>query len=191
MTPKKDLIIVALATFCLTSTVFIMMVPTRSQSNNGTYDPWYDLNDDGVIDSTDLGILGLVWGTAGTPINKTALLLELEDRIDSLNATVMELNKTRIGLPDYDSEWVTLNHGINYFEHNLGTTNVLVYIIGNHSDPAGGINQQNYGGDYDQLGDYYGAFWYKLDETSIIVHRNWDDSAWNQIRIRMWKIPEP
>jgi hypothetical protein len=188
MVAKKKSIIAITSIFFLIITLF-MMVPIRSQPANGGYDPWLDLNDDGTIDSTDLGILGAVWGTAGEPINKTALLLELLSRIDTLNATVMELKKARIGMPDYDSDWVTLDPGNNYFDHNLGTTDVLVYITGNHSDPNGGINQQNYGGDY-QEGVYYGAFWYKLDETGIFVHRAIDDSAWNQIRIRIWKIPE-
>ena len=98
MVTKKDLIIVILCTLCLTSTLFMMM-PTRSSSSNGVYDPWMDLNDDGVIDSTDLGILGALWGTTGTPINKTALLLELQSRIDSLNTSLLNLEaylKTRI-----------------------------------------------------------------------------------------------
>jgi len=47
MVTKKDLIIAIVGTFCLTSTLFTMMIPTRSQTSNGTYDPWYDLNDDG------------------------------------------------------------------------------------------------------------------------------------------------
>ena len=90
MVTKKDLIIVISCIFCLASALFMMM-PTRSSSSNGVYDPWIDSNDDGVIDSTDLGILGANWGTTGTPINKTALLLELQARIDSLNATNLEL----------------------------------------------------------------------------------------------------
>ncbi|MGB9694165.1 MAG: hypothetical protein ACPLYF_04915 [Fervidobacterium sp.] len=65
MASKKDLIIAVLATFCLTATLFTV-VPIRSQ-NTGGYDPWKDLNDDGVIDSTDLGMLGTSWATTGDP----------------------------------------------------------------------------------------------------------------------------
>ena len=90
MVTKKDLIIAILGTFCLTSTLFMIM-PSRSPSSNGAYDPWMDLNDDGVIDSTDLGLLGANWGTLGTPINKTALLLELQSKVDDLNAIVNSL----------------------------------------------------------------------------------------------------
>jgi hypothetical protein len=74
-------------------------VPTKS-GNGSSYDPWKDLNDDGVVDSTDLGMLGTSWATTGDPVNKTALLYdvnatltELLSRIEQLNATLMELDK--------------------------------------------------------------------------------------------------
>jgi hypothetical protein len=62
-------------------------------SGNGTngYDPWVDLNDDGNIDYNDLYTFARAYGSSGTPINKTALLLELLSRIDSLNASLIAL----------------------------------------------------------------------------------------------------
>jgi len=98
ITTKKDLVIVILATFCLTLTLF-GVIPTRSELTIGTnpeYDPWTDINDDGVINGGDLGLLGISWFTTGTPINKTALLLELQAKIDSLNASLVEL-QSRVG----------------------------------------------------------------------------------------------
>ena len=65
MTSKKDLIIAVLITFCLTATLFTI-IPTRSEQGS-SYDPWKDLNDDGVVDSTDLGMLGTSWATTGDP----------------------------------------------------------------------------------------------------------------------------
>jgi len=44
------------------------------------------LNDDGRIDIQDLARVSVAFGTYGTAINKTELLLELEARIDALNA---------------------------------------------------------------------------------------------------------
>jgi len=58
---------------------------------NGPYDPWIDTNDDGIIDVYDLQALASIYGTSGEPINKTALLLELQDRVDDLNASLIEL----------------------------------------------------------------------------------------------------
>jgi hypothetical protein len=96
MAKKKDLIIVALATFCLTATLF-MIRPTKSNPGAGEYDPWMDLDDNGKINILDAIDLSNVYGTSGTPINKTELLLELQARIDSLNATNLEL-QSRVDL---------------------------------------------------------------------------------------------
>jgi hypothetical protein len=65
MASKKDLIIAVLITFCLTATLFTI-IPIRSEQGS-SYDAWKDLNDDGVIDSTDLGMLGTSWATTGDP----------------------------------------------------------------------------------------------------------------------------
>ncbi len=84
MINKKDLIIVALATFCMTAILF-MTIPTRSSSTIGGYDPWVDLNDDGSIDIFDAITLADAYGTKGIPINKTELL-ELKANYFSLEA---------------------------------------------------------------------------------------------------------
>lgn len=92
MANRKDLIIAILATFCLTTTIF-MILPTRSQSSTEEpeYDHWYDVNDDGKIDILDIVQLTIRYGATGTPINKTALLLELLDRVEILETQVEAL----------------------------------------------------------------------------------------------------
>jgi len=87
MITKKELII-ALLTLCLTITLFTL-VPTKSSP--GEYDPWIDVNDDGVIELMDFYELSARFGTFGTPVNKTALILELQTKIDSLNTSLTEL----------------------------------------------------------------------------------------------------
>ena len=66
----------------------VVFTPLSSQQD-GAYAPWMDLNDDGIIDAYDLQLLALIYGTSGTPINKTERLLELEARIDNLNASLL------------------------------------------------------------------------------------------------------
>jgi len=95
MTNKKYLIVAVLATFCLTATLF-MIVPTRSQT--GSYDPWEDVNDDGSIDMADISIEIANFMANGIPINKTALLLELQSRMDDLNASVLDLKAQFLAL---------------------------------------------------------------------------------------------
>jgi hypothetical protein len=62
---RKDLIIAILATFCLTTTLFLI-IPTRSQTI-GNYDPWLDTNADGKIDGKDLGAAAYAFGSGGDP----------------------------------------------------------------------------------------------------------------------------
>jgi hypothetical protein len=57
----------------------------------GDYDHWYDINDDGKIDMKDIGAMARKFGTTGTPINKTALLLELEQNITVLREEMIAL----------------------------------------------------------------------------------------------------
>jgi len=64
----------------------LAFIPLSSQQGGGTYDPWIDTNDDGIIDVYDLQAMGSIYGTSGTPINKTDLLLELESRVSALEA---------------------------------------------------------------------------------------------------------
>ncbi len=77
---KKALMISIIASFLL------IIIPVRSTTTPGVYDPWIDTNDDGMINYEDLYNLAAVYGTSGTAINKTDLLLELEARIADLEA---------------------------------------------------------------------------------------------------------
>jgi len=224
MVTKRDLVIAVLCTFCLTFTLFAILPAGSNNSTLGTgeYDPWKDPNDDGSINILDCIILSNVMFTTGTPINKTARLLELEVRIDSLNASLLNLeayfetrintlnatlveqqsriadletqliilNATKMGKPDYDSHWVIINQGQSLiFNHNLGTTDVLIYMIGYDIDGARYINQMKYGGDSDFPWDY-GASWLELTSTTVKVTRAGNDPDWDYVRVMAWKIPQ-
>jgi len=88
---KRDLIVAVLLTFCFAVTLFTV-VPTIGSPDAGDYDPWLDYNDDGEIDMRDIGPVARAYGSEGTPINKTDLLLELQTRIDALNSTIIALS---------------------------------------------------------------------------------------------------
>lgn len=80
----------AISVTCLLTTFLFGIIPIRSQSA-GQYDPWLDIDDSGTIGGFDLAWVARAFGTYGTPTNKTALLLELESRLDSLNASFLNL----------------------------------------------------------------------------------------------------
>jgi len=66
-----------LAATVLTALMFALaFIPLSGSQTTFQYDPWADINDDGKIDAKDIGYVCRLFGTTGTPINKTALLLE-------------------------------------------------------------------------------------------------------------------
>ena len=105
---KKDLIVVVIVTFCLTFVLFGIS-PTRSASN--PYDPWLDTNDDGVINMRDIGVMCDMFGASGTPINKTAMLLDLQNRVNAL-----EEKQNRVKTIRFYTQNETMNDQPNEFK---------------------------------------------------------------------------
>jgi len=126
VTVKRDLIIAVLAIFCLTATLF-MILPIQSSPGNG-YDPWLDNNDDGKINILDIAATAKAYGTTGTPINKTALLLDLQSRVETLEERAPKfysvfqwrnINTTSADWVDMDGVSVTIS--LNETSHLLIT----------------------------------------------------------------------
>jgi len=119
---KKDLMVAILATFCLTAILFTA-IPIRSAPGPGEYDPWIDTNDDGILNYEDLFSLASRYGTFGTPINKTDLLLKLQSRIDSLNASVIGLQSL---IETLEGRVTTLEEDVAELDTRIDTLNVMV-----------------------------------------------------------------
>jgi len=66
---RKDVVIAVLATFCLTSTLF-MITTSKSQSGVGEYNPWADYNGDGTIDIFDIVPGAVSFGATSTDTTK-------------------------------------------------------------------------------------------------------------------------
>ncbi len=202
--------LILLVTLVLSS--FVLVGITLSDfppEPTGTYSPWGDLNDDGVIDIFDIVWLSGRYKETGTPVNKTALLYNVSDTLGALNAQVDELQsyidilQIRVEVlenqskwmvaPSFDSGWISINPGDRYyFFHNQNTTNVLVYVIGKNA--SGFIHQWRIGMDYDSnFGSSadYGLFWSRLDTNAISVVRGPSDWEWDEVRVMIWKILEP
>jgi len=158
------------------------------------YDHWLDVNDDGEIDIFDVVKVAGAYGTTGTPINKTELLLEMTQKIENLTTRleILEHQSGWLPAPTFDSGWISINPGDRYyFFHNLSTTNVFVYVIGKNA--SGFIHQWRIGMDYDSyvLGSSdIGLFWSRLDANIISVVRGRTDVQWNYVRVQIWRIPE-
>jgi len=96
---KGNVLVATLATFCITILLFAT-VPVIGQP--GEYDPWLDINDDGYIGIDDLFTVASHFGSeaGGDAMNKTALLIYLNStcsalltRMDNLNASLIELDE--------------------------------------------------------------------------------------------------
>jgi len=96
----------------------MVFIPLAHQQDGGLYEPWIDTNDDGIIDVHDLQALGSAYGTSGTPINKTALLLELQSRLEALETRVPKKSNISISATAFIPQ------------DNLETYSVTNYLIG-------------------------------------------------------------
>jgi len=94
MIMRRELAIVLL-TFCLTSILF-MIRPVSSPEL--PYNPWTDQDDDGYIGPRDLNTLLTQFGASGEPVNKTALLYNVNDTFTELLTRIDRLNNTNIEL---------------------------------------------------------------------------------------------
>jgi prefoldin subunit 5 len=88
---KNYLVVVLLCSMILA----LAFIHNSGSQTTFQYDPWADINDDGKIDIKDVAYVSRLFGTFGDPVNKTALLYnvnatltELLSRIDRLNASV-------------------------------------------------------------------------------------------------------
>jgi hypothetical protein len=89
-----------------------------------------------------------------------------------------------VSAPAYDSGWVEVS-GSNPavpFYHGLGTTNVIVDLRMNASQPALNLGICDGSSGFGDL-----LYWYNLTDNSIFVSTNYSFGT-HQIRIMMWKI---
>ena len=104
---RKDVVIAILATFCLTSTLF-MITTSKSQSGVGEYNPWADINGDGTIDIFDIVPVAVSFGSEG-------------DSTKNVNVTNWQTPK---------SEYEILHWNINITAGSGGTPLDIVYCGG-------------------------------------------------------------
>lgn len=132
----------------------------------------------------------------------------LEEQISQLEAIVAD-PVIGFNTPDYDSGWMEIESG-SYVDvnHNLGTTNLFVYLIGGSIFNDYDVHQNNYGGDlyrvpvidFDENGqgyysdfDYHksGVHWSTYGENTIRISRKNNDASWPRFRVLLWVLPEP
>jgi hypothetical protein len=102
MKTRRDLIVIALATFCLTATVF-MVFPTRS-ADDPNWDPWADIKEDGTIDIFDAIKLSNAFDSSGD----TTKNVNVTNWPSSLNIGIQALNVSLgSGIVPPDGMWLS------------------------------------------------------------------------------------
>jgi hypothetical protein len=96
--------------------------------------------------------------------------------------------------PDFDSGWLDLSAGSTLpISHSLGgdpSEYVVDLQFQDTDQPGDGRNQHGYGGD-NTGADVQGAWWEGLTDTQVTVGRAPQDSAADQVRLRIWRDPQP
>jgi hypothetical protein len=130
MVKKKDLVIVALATFCLTATLFLI-VPTRSQT--GGYDPWLDTNDDGQINILEAILTSNHFLTSGDPAKNVMIAGHANNLAFNVTGTPV----TALG-GWFQTDWISLDEysklTVNLF--STATANLYILMSKHHLEAA-------------------------------------------------------
>lgn len=107
----------------------------------------------------------------------TTTVSEQQAQIAELQTQIGILNATKLGTPNYDSGWVLSDGNEIILSHNLGTAEVLVYLVGRNSlsEPVNGP----YGVPEDTLK------WGSLTTTQITLFGRYGNKY---VRVMLWKI---
>jgi hypothetical protein len=114
-------VIAVIVTFCL-AVVLFAAIPTWSSPGVQDYNPWYDVNDDGSIDGSDLIVLCRAFGTTGQNITKGSI----------------QYDSGWINITDKCGENITVTHNLNIADWN--DPNITVDITGK-TTPGGGLQR--------------------------------------------------
>jgi hypothetical protein len=126
--------------------------------------------------------------------NLTDTTIEVVRRRDDTFADQVRVDVWFPDPPVWDSGWVDIVPGaLERLPHPVGG-NVDNYVVGlwlKDTTPGGiGINTRCYGG-LEAGGQFHGAAWQNLTDTTIDVWRSGDDEGADQVRVRIFVPEEP
>lgn len=131
LSKRKYLMILGLA-YCLTATLFIGVTSSGNQivASTTEYDPWVDLDDDGNITIFDVVKVCSRYGTEGTPVNKTALLYEVNATFTELQSRIDTcVSNTSLGFDVFQSGLLLhLPYGATQRDYTPDTNNILLWL---------------------------------------------------------------
>jgi hypothetical protein len=178
------LVNIVLSTILLSSILYVGVTASVSE-----YDPWYDINDDGKIDIKDVAGVAIKYGTTGTPLNKTEILLDLQARVEAL-----ENASGWLPAPAYDSGWIALDVGWQTtLLHGLYAEPLFVFVMGRYQDVHGTwhYTRAKIGTDFFRTGaDFEVGIYTEWTNQSVSIYRGATDPYYDEVRVQIWKIKE-
>ena len=118
---------------------------------------------------------------------------EYETQMTELEARLEELEQQQpgtsgLGEPDFDSDWIKISTGYTNINHNLGTSDLLVYVIGRGG--SFGTHQWSYGGRWSPFHDGHLGLYWSTSPDRIKLYRYPNDQNWEEVRVVIWRLPE-
>ena len=111
------------------------------------------------------------------------------DPPDPMHNGVMSVTQDEV----FNSGWVDIGPSVtSVFTHNLGGDPAFYAVDLEFRDTGGvtyGVNHRDYGG-MEANGNYVGAYWWGLTDSTIQVTRQSGDTFVDQVRLRIWQ-PDP
>jgi hypothetical protein len=189
------LVIAALAAFCVTTTLFVI-IPVTGQT--GEYDPWLDVNDDGYIGIDDIFTVASHFGAEGQNIMKAGMLydsgwIDIMDKCGqsivvthNLNSTDLILDiqgKTSLGTGPHQRHYGLTGYASGWRQTYGGAGNDQAWSLVNTSDEGYATAGLTYS---------YGAGWadFWLVKTDACGHMQWNktyggiDQDWAQALVQ-------
>jgi len=205
MFKKKQMLIVS--SIVVTSFLLGSMFNMNSIASGGSSSPWdkvwtavseLQTRVDGINDTLTSRIENLEAQIADLQTDTATLqsqITEMNACLKFVEGYVETMLTGYVNPPAYDSGWVKIDAGqVITLTHNLGTTNLFVYMIGRAGGVGHSIHQSYYGGG--RNGDNaLGCILKGGTTTTISVERRLGDGSynprWEYVRVMIWRILEP
>jgi hypothetical protein len=164
-------------------------------------DDGYGVNQFGYGGDTVFGAVTEYHGAYWTNLNGTEI--QVHRGADDLAADQVRVRIWASRTPKYDSGWFSLGRpSFRTLTHNLGGITDAYKIELQYRDTMAdgvsgfGVNHAYEGGDYWRdpvAADFViqGVWWRSLTDESVFVYRHGEDTGADEVRVRLWIVPEP
>lgn len=196
---KKDVVIVVLATLCLTVTLF-SIIPVMSGPQ---YDPWKDVNDDGVIDVKEYQIIKNAIPSVGDPTKDVRIqhgTCSWNTSVNMAGNTSLSISNSTVG---YEQMYVSAKSNLSLGCYAV--IDLLACFAGVEYRYLGNLSAYSYGpamgGPYPIVGDmvkfciyngYNGSYWMPISipaQVNLTVSLTTSQALFEPQKVEVANLP--